>query len=129
MLHDYFREMYGGPGHLRFFVQPAIALLLGVREGVRDRRAGRTPFLLALARHEARLRDGLRVIALPLAVAVAASFLFQYLIRARLRPLPALLYAAVFVALPYLIARALTNRALARRDHRRPPLATQPDLR
>jgi hypothetical protein len=37
-----------GPMHFRFIVQPTVAILLGVRAGIRDARLGQPPFLGAL---------------------------------------------------------------------------------
>lgn len=37
-----------GPGRLRFIMQPAVALFLGIRDGKSDTRMGRPPFLSAL---------------------------------------------------------------------------------
>ena len=37
-----------GAGRLRFLIQPAIAILLGVRDGRGDARAGRAPYLWSL---------------------------------------------------------------------------------
>jgi hypothetical protein len=120
-VRQYISQMLGGPGHLRFFLQPIVAVALGLIHGRRDRAAGRPPYLFALAsspgdrgRH---LREGLRDVLVPLCIALAASLLFQHIITKRLHPLLALSYAAIFVALPYFVTRALANR-LATRWHR-----------
>ena len=36
---------FHGPGRMRFILQPTIAIILGARDGVKDRRAGNQPFL------------------------------------------------------------------------------------
>ena len=36
-----------GPGRLRFIVQPTVAIMLGVRSGIKDARDGVPPFLWA----------------------------------------------------------------------------------
>jgi hypothetical protein len=118
---DHFRVMLAGPGTLRFFLQPALAILLGVMHGLRDARLGHPPFLRALlelpSERRSRLAQGLTAIALPLLIAFSASLIFQWVVRAHVRALVAALYAVLFVALPYAAARSLTNRA-ARRRHR-----------
>lgn len=121
-LHD-LHEMMSGPGTLRFFVQPAIALLLGLRDGRVDSALGRRPFGIALVtgkERSHRLAQGLRAIVVPLCLAVAASLLFQYLILTEVRVASALLYALVFVALPYAFARGLANRGTTRWRARHP---------
>jgi hypothetical protein len=109
------REMVGGSGTLRFFIQPAIAILLGVLHGLRDRRVGSEPSLPAIARRTGHLRQGLRALELPLVVAVMASWLFQYLNRGHIHLLLGFIYALVFVLIPYIAARDLSNRASRRR--------------
>jgi hypothetical protein len=120
-VRQYLVEMAGGPGTLRMVVQPAIGVALGILHGLHDRRAG-----------SARRRDSavqaLRRILVPLCLAVVGSLVFQYVIRSRVHVLPAVLYAAVFVAAPYFVTRALTarfrtctdqTRTDERRNHRR----------
>jgi hypothetical protein len=111
--------MLAGPGTFRGFVQPAIAIALGILHGLRDYRAGRPPYLLELyqARHDRarRLREGLRDVLLPFCVAVGVSMILQQIIRSRIILAFALAYATLFVAVPYFVARALTNR-IARRS-------------
>jgi len=113
-MRQHITEMVGGPGTLRFFVQPAIAVLLGIIHGIRDRRQGRSPYLIALVRagdgRGRHLREGLRAIAVPLILAVLGAYVFEYVIRQRIYVFYGLLYAVVFVAIPYFVTRALANR-------------------
>ena len=111
--------MLAGPGAFRVLVQPAIAIALGIRHGLRDYRAGRPPYLLELyqarADRKRRMREGFRDVVLPFGIAFLASMVFQYIVRSRVRLDYALAFAVVFVAVPYFVTRALTNR-LARRS-------------
>jgi hypothetical protein len=102
--------MVGGPGFFRFFIQPTVAIVLGVLHGLRDQRAGRVREGRAK-----RLAEGVRAIAVPLVVALVAAFTFQYVIRSRIFVGYGLLYATVFVLIPYLIARGLAQRLAGRR--------------
>lgn len=107
-------EMLGGPGTLRFFLQPAMAIVLGVLHGMRDHHERRPPYLFGLifARGDRlrRLGQGLHDILVPLAIAVLASGIFQYLILRRVYLVYVVSYAALFVALPYFVTRGLANR-------------------
>jgi uncharacterized membrane protein len=114
-------EMAGGPGTLRMVVQPAVAVALGVLHGLHDRRAGS-------ARRRESVTEAIGRILVPLCLAVVGSLVFQYVIRSHARVLIAILYAAVFVAAPYFVTRALTarfrtctekNRTNERRTYRR----------
>jgi hypothetical protein len=110
--------MLAGPGAFRVLVQPAVAVALGIVHGLRDRRAGRLPYLLDLyqGRHRARrLQEGLRAVLLPFTVAVLASMVFQFIVRSRMYFTYALSFAIVFVGIPYFATRALTNRIARRR--------------
>jgi hypothetical protein len=118
---NYLHDMAGGPGWPRFFIQPTIAILLGLRHGLRDRRMGKPPFLSAVIHDRshtgALIRDGLRGVVVPLCLALVASFLFQWIIRSHIELIPGVLYAALFVALPYVAARGASNRISSRRRH------------
>jgi len=110
-----------GKGHLRLILQPAIAIILGIRLGVSDARKGREPFLLRLFIRENRgalLREGLHDILLPLGVAIVLDCILQAYTLHRVRPLAALIVGALLIALPFALARALTNRLVTRRRHR-----------
>ena len=107
-------DMVGGRGTLRFFIQPTLAVVLGVIHGIRDHRRGRAPYLIGLVRARghrfAHVGQALREILVPLCVAVIFSDVFQYVNRSRISPGYGLLYAVLFVAIPYFITRALANR-------------------
>lgn len=113
-MRQHIAEMVGGPGTLRFFVQPAIAIILGILHGIRDRREGRPPYLIAFVRGGNRrgrhILDGLRAIVVPLCLAVLGAYVFQYVIRGHIYLFYGLVYAVVFVAIPYFITRAVANR-------------------
>ena len=112
-MDEYFSEMWNGPGRLRFFLQPVLAILLGVRDGVRDAKEGRPPYVWSVVTGTDRvqqLKRGLKQIALPLGVGFILSLVFQYVIRRVVHVGIAVLFGAVFIAIPYMAARALSNR-------------------
>jgi hypothetical protein len=121
----YFREMLAGPGHFRFLMQPAVAILFGILDGVRDHHHGRGPLGAEIKqRHGAErwrhLEFGLRRVIVPMCIATALSLIFQYWIRHRIHFLSALSFAILFVAVPYVLARGFSNR-VDRRWHRSHP--------
>ncbi len=99
---QYIHDMISGPGSFRFLVQPLVAILLGIRDGRLDSHAG-APM--------PTLRNALRRIAVPMCVAAALSLVFQFVILKEVRLLPAIAFSVVLVALPYMIARASSQRA------------------
>lgn len=106
--------MFGGKFQLRLVLQPLIAILLGLRFGVRDAKAGKPPFLHALAHgaghRGALLKQAARDVIMPLVVAVIIDSILQQLINHRIRPVAAVIVGGILVFLPFLIVRALANR-------------------
>jgi len=124
---QFFEDMLArlsGPGRLRFILQPTVALLLGVRDGVKDARIGSPPFLFALIYHRANYRGlvGTAFASLRdlLAIAIILDMVSQLAIFRRIHPGAALLLGPVLVAIPYGISRALANRIAHRRGQETP---------
>lgn len=111
-----------GPLKLRFILQPVMAILLGVRDGVSDAKAGRPPFLAALfadpKAHKPHIQTAFRSLLLPLVVATVLDGVAQYLLFGWIRISGAVLAGVMLMGLPYIIARALTNRIVSRRSRR-----------
>jgi hypothetical protein len=107
-----------GPGRLRFVVQPTVAILLGVRSGIKDSQERALPFLWALAFQGKRRRELLRSAFVSVrdlvAIAILLDVISQFLIFHEVRPGAALVVGPVLITLPYVLARALTNRLCAR---------------
>jgi len=103
-----------GPGAFRFVVQPLVATFLGTRDGVRDARAGREPYLrtLLLRRSERRalLRSALLSISNLILIAILLDAIFQWVIFRRVYPAAALLIGPLLICVPYSVARSLANR-------------------
>ncbi len=114
-MREHIVEMLNGPGTTRFIVQPALALLVGALHGLRDVRKSHPAVMTRITRaHGHRLGSfvkELRLIVIPLTIAVGASLIFQYIIRSRVRIGYAFLYALLFVVVPYFLARDLVARS------------------
>jgi hypothetical protein len=113
-----------GPGRVRFVVQPTVAILLGVRSGIKDAREGVPPFLWALAFHGERRRALLRSAFISirdlLAIAILLDVISQFLIFHEVRPGAALVVGPVLITMPYVVVRALSNRMVRRASHLTP---------
>jgi hypothetical protein len=107
-----------GPGHLRFIFQPAVAIFFGIRAGIADARAGRQPYVLGVVfdsqERRALLGEAFRRLSVLIAMSILLDALSQFLILHEVFPGAALVVGPVLIALPYSLARALTNR-IARR--------------
>ena len=112
-----------GPGRMRFLVQPTVAIVLGILAGRRESRAGRAPFLLAviLGRGSRRelLHSATRDIVNLVLMGVLLDALSQKLILGIVHPGVALIVGPVLITGPYVVARALANRATTALDRRR----------
>ena len=108
-----------GPGRFRFLLQPLVAIVLGIRSGVADARAGRTPYLMRLLTERERrgelAREGLAALANLLLMGILLDSVFQWMILGISYPGPALVVGPVLIATPYAVARALANRAASAR--------------
>jgi hypothetical protein len=105
-----------GPGRFRFVLQPLVALLLGIRDGMIDARAGRPPYLYNLLFYQGQRRELLRssfdtVINLIL-MGILLDSIVQWLILGASYPGAALVIGPVLITIPYVLARALTNRGI-----------------
>jgi hypothetical protein len=113
-----------GPGAVRFIVQPLVAIALGIRDGLRDADAGRSPFLSAtfrdVSRRKALIRDLATAVGKPFIVAIAIDAVVSYFVLGAIYPFSTLFVATVLIVVPYLVARELTVHVitLLRATHR-----------
>jgi hypothetical protein len=118
-------RLFGGPGTLRFVVQPLVAMLLGLRDGRRDAAAGHVPFVLALiapdraTRVEAR-RSSIHEVWLPFCVAFILDALLQHYVLGRVVLLDSVVVGVLLVAMPYSLLRGVSERLHVWRSHRHP---------
>jgi hypothetical protein len=105
---------FTGPGRLRFILQPTLAILLGVRGGLADAKAGDPPYLAGLifaaGRRKEMLRTGVAAVRTLLAMGIVLDVVFQLVIYRSVHPGAALLIGPILICLPYSASRALTNR-------------------
>lgn len=105
-----------GPLAMRFYLQPLMATLLAVRDGVKDAREARPAYLWAvLSTPEHRrelLRSGWRSIGKVFLIALVLDVVYQLLVLRGLRPLAGLIVAVTLAIVPYLVVRGPVNRLL-----------------
>jgi hypothetical protein len=105
---------FTGPGRLRFILQPMLAIVLGLRGGLADAKAGTPPYLFGLIFHAERrkelLRSGAAAVSTLLAMGIILDVLFQLIIYHAVHPGAALLIGPILICFPYVLSRALTTR-------------------
>jgi hypothetical protein len=99
----------------RFYLQPTMAILFAIRDGLHDARGGEPAYFWSLftadrrERHE-RLRAGWHGISRVFYFAVAMDVIYQLAVLQALRPLEGLIVAFVLALLPYALLRGPANR-------------------
>ena len=105
---------FTGPGRFRFILQPVTAMLLGIRGGLRDAKAGHPPYLFGLLfgaeRRGELLRSGAAAIRNLLALGIIMDIVFQMVLYRSVHPGAALLVGPILICFPYALSRALTTR-------------------
>jgi hypothetical protein len=103
-----------GPGRFRFILQPAVAVFLGIRAGISDARARRPPYIMGILvdpqGRRALLKEAFEQLAVLIAMSILLDAISQFLILHEVFPGPAVIVGPVLIALPYSLARAVTNR-------------------
>jgi hypothetical protein len=103
-----------GPGRFRFVLQPLLALILGILNGLADARAGRPPYLYGILFHRSLrselAKTGFSTIANLLLMGVLLDVVFQRIILGVAHPGPALIIGPILIVTPYAGARSLSNR-------------------
>jgi hypothetical protein len=109
---------FTGPGRFRFAMQPLLAILLGVRGGLADAKAGNPPYLFGLVfaagRRGELLGSGLAAIRNLLAMGIVLDVVFQLVLYHSVHPGAALVIGPILICAPYALSRALTTRLYSR---------------
>ena len=104
-----------GPMSFRIILQPVMAILLAVRDGLADARAGRPPYLWTIF-HNERDRQLLisdwRAIGRVIALAIVMDAIYQWQVFGRFYPLELVNVVLLLAVVPYLLWRGVLNRLL-----------------
>jgi hypothetical protein len=107
-----------GPLAFRLAVQPLMASLLAMRDGVRDARTGRSPYFWRVVNdpeeRAERLREALKATARVGAFALLIDAFYQLRVHGWIYPGEALGIAALLALVPYLLIRGPVDRVARR---------------
>ena len=107
-------ERPDGPMRFRFVLQPAMATIVAIRDGLKDARSGRSPyFATVLANPQeriGRLREGLNATARIIALGLVMDVIYQAVVFKTFYPDQALVVALVLAFVPYVIVREVIAR-------------------
>ena len=111
-------ERPDGPMAFRCVLQPVMAAIAAVHDGLKDAREGNRPFVETVlrdpARRAARLREGLNATARILLLGLVMDGIYQTLVLRRFYPSEAVIVALLLCLLPYVILRGLITRVARR---------------
>ena len=108
-----------GPMWFRLILQPLVAVVFGVRAGLRNARSSPSgshhpPKSLDPAYRRAMFRQGLHDVGIMLGAGVALDAIFQLIALRAIYPGEAVLVAFLLVAVPYQIVRTVVARLASR---------------
>jgi hypothetical protein len=102
----------GGPMTFRFILQPAMAAIAALRDGLKDARLGRRPYLWAMVRgvrtaegRRGRLWEGIVSTARILVLGVLMDVIYQWLVFQTFFPVQAAVISVLLAFVPYLLLR------------------------
>jgi hypothetical protein len=103
-----------GPLGFRFVLQPVMACLLAVRDGIRDARTDRSPYFWTVltdpSRRQKRIIEGIRAVARVLILGAVIDVIYQLIALHGIHPLQTVVIAVVLAFIPYMIVRGPANR-------------------
>jgi hypothetical protein len=123
--HDFSAEVYrrvwrnimdrpSGPMMFRFILQPVVAAIAALRDGVKDGRAGRSPYLWTVLTNRSdrvgRLGEGLISTGQIILLGLAMDSLYQVIVLKAFYPGEAAIVALLLAFLPYLLLRGPVAR-------------------
>lgn len=111
-----------GPMTFRFILQPFMALLAALPDGIKDARLGHSAFFWT-ALHDpsqqgGRLREGLVSIARTVLLGISMDVIYQHQVFQHFYPVEALIMAILLAVIPYFVFRWIVEQ-IARRWLRR----------
>lgn len=117
-------ERPGGPMTFRFVLQPIMATIAALLDGVRDARTGRDPYLWTIltnpAQRGTRLHEGLVATARVILLGLCMDLIYQFIVFDTFHPAEAVIVAGLLAFVPYLLLRGPITRVarwwLARRS-------------
>lgn len=99
----------GGPMTFRFILQPIMATIAALFDGVKDARAGRSPYLWTIFsnpdKRGSRLREGLISTARIILLGLCMDLIYQFIEFKTFHPGEAVITALLLAFVPYLLLR------------------------
>jgi hypothetical protein len=110
---------FTGPMKFRLLLQPAMAIFLAIRAGLKDARDGKPPYFWAiftdLGERRAMLENGWKSVGKVFILAIVLDVVYQIIVHRWVYPGETVLVALILAIVPYLLVRGPVNRIARRR--------------
>jgi len=97
------------PMRFRFILQPLMAAIAAILDGLKDARTGRSPYFWTMLRNPRerieRLNEGLNATARIILLGLVMDVIYQIIVLKRFYPAEAVIVALLFAFVPYVIIR------------------------
>jgi hypothetical protein len=97
------------PMRFRFILQPLMAAIAAILDGLKDARTGRSPYFWTMLRNPRerieRLNEGLNATARIILLGLVMDAIYQIIVLKRFYPAEAVIVALLFAFVPYVIIR------------------------
>jgi hypothetical protein len=110
---------FTGPMKFRLLLQPAMAIFLAIRAGLKDAREGKPPYFWAIftdpGERRAMLENGWKSVGKVFILAIVLDVVYQIIVQRWVYPGETVLVAIILAIVPYLLVRGPVNRIARRR--------------
>lgn len=108
----------GGPMTFRIILQPMMAILFALRDGLKDARTGRPAYLWTAVTDQTQratlVREGWAAIARVFFLAIVMDVIYQLIVHRWIYPGELLITAVLLAVVPYAVIRGPINRIATR---------------
>jgi hypothetical protein len=119
ILQRIYENLFGrldGPLHFRFIIQPLMAVIFAVIDGIKDAKAGKPAYFWAIAskpdQRKELLKDGFKHFGKIFLIAIILDIVYQFKVFHRVYPVEMLITAFVLAVIPYVVLRGPINRLM-----------------
>jgi hypothetical protein len=113
IVHNLFARL-DGPLHFRLIVQPMMAIIFAVVDGIKDAKANKPPYFWALLStphyHKELLKEGWKSVGKIFVLAIVLDVVYQLKVHSTVYPGETLIVAFLLAIVPYLLLCGPVNR-------------------
>ena len=112
----------GGPMTFRIILQPLMASIFAFRDGLKDAREGRPPYLWTLITDPSQrvdlIRQGWAAVGRVFILAIVMDVIYQLIVVGWIYPFETLTVSILLAVIPYLVLRGPVNRIVRSRQNK-----------